>query len=91
MAAKLVYSLAWLSLTPCTLETYTGELSQWRKALSASCEVILCGLNMVPESMFHKFIQQLAKITGAKVGTFVSFTDTSNCAKDYPLIPAWQS
>jgi len=75
-----------------TLDAYTTDLFQWREALSASSEIILCGAGAISERMFHNYVQQLGKITGANIGAFVSFADT---ALNYPdcdsLMVAWQS
>ena len=89
-AANLQLGLAQLNIY--TLDAYTKDLFQWRKALSANSEIILCGVGVISELMFHSFIQQLGKITGANIGAFVSFADT---ALNYPdtdsLMVAWQS
>ena len=88
--ANLQLGLA--QLNTYTLDAYTKDLFQWREALSAGSEIILCGGGAISERMFHSFTQQLGKITGANIGAFVSFADT---ALNYPgcdsLMVAWQS
>ena len=71
-----------------TFEAYTEDLSQWRKALSASSEIILYGLDVISEPMLYKFMQQLATITGANVGAFISFADVPKSLDRDPLINA---
>jgi len=89
-SANLQLGLAQLNIN--TLDAYTRDLFQWRDALSASSEIILCGAGAISEFMFHNFISQLGKITGANIGAFVSFADT---ALNYPdgdsLMITWQS
>ena len=88
-AANLQLGLA--QLNNYTLDAYKKDLLQWRKALAANAEIILCGAGVISELMFHNFIQQLSKITGANIGAFVSFTDTALNSDTDSLMVAWQS
>lgn len=88
--ANLQLGLA--QLNTYTLDAYTKDLFEWRKALSANSEIILCGAGIISELMFHSFIKQLSKITGANIGAFVSFADTAFDYSDTDsLMVAWQA
>lgn len=77
-----------------TLEAYLDDLRQWRQALSAKSEILIYGCLVAFESIFHTFLHQLARITGADIGAFVRFPESifSEKACDrYSLIVAWQA
>ena len=85
---KTSLQLGLAQFNPHTLEAYIEDLSQWRRALSASSEIILYGLDIVSEPMLYKFMQQLATITGANVGAFISFADVPKSLDRDPLVNA---
>ncbi len=78
-----------------TLEAYVNDLQQWKNALSDASEILIYGCLVVVESIFQNFIYQLAKITGADIGAFVTFPDglTANKKESdcYSLMVAWRS
>ncbi|MEM9507428.1 MAG: DUF4347 domain-containing protein [Cyanobacteria bacterium P01_E01_bin.35] len=78
-----------------TLEAYVNDLQQWRNALSTTSEILIYGCLVVVESIFQNFIYQLAKITGADIGAFVTFSDSQMAKGEesdrYSLMVAWHS
>ncbi|MDJ0633034.1 MAG: DUF4347 domain-containing protein [Xenococcaceae cyanobacterium MO_188.B29] len=78
-----------------TIEAYIDDLQQWKNALSATPEIMLYGCLVLVESIFQNFIHQLAKITEADIGAFVTFPDNvmaNNQEIDpYSLMVAWRS
>lgn len=78
-----------------TLEAYVNDLQQWRNALSTTSEILIYGCLVVVESIFQNFIYQLAMITGADIGAFVTFPDSLTAKGEesdrYSLMVAWRS
>ena len=77
------------------LETYIDDLQQWQNALAANPEILIYGCLVLVESLFQNFIYQLAKITKADIGAFVTFPDSITANNHdidrYSLMVAWRS
>ena len=75
-----------------TLEAYLDDLSQWRSTLSTPSAIVLYGCLVTVESVFNHFLQQLAGITGADIGAFVSTPDAGTSSySSSSLRMAWQA
>lgn len=77
-----------------TLEHYKDDLRQWKNALADAAEILIFSGLVLSESLFQNFISQLARITSADIGAFVTIPSHSqeNKAENdlYSLIVAWQ-
>lgn len=77
-----------------TLEHYKNDLQQWKNALADAAEILIFSGLVLSESLFQNFISQLARITSADIGAFVTIPNHSQENHPehefYSLIVAWQ-
>ncbi|WP_027403590.1 DUF4347 domain-containing protein, partial [Aphanizomenon flos-aquae] len=72
-------------LNSATLQKYSQQLQEWRKALTAEADILLLGCNVAAGEIGKDFIAKLSEITGADVAASDDVTGNAKLGGNWDL------
>ncbi|PSB22774.1 hypothetical protein C7B69_15355, partial [filamentous cyanobacterium Phorm 46] len=68
-----------------TLNSYTSELQKWAKVLRATSEILLYGCKVAAGDRGQAFVEQISRLTGAKIAASTTLTGSAALGGDWEL------
>jgi hypothetical protein len=80
---SLQLGTAQLSLN--TLNAYASQLQKWAESLSAKAEILLYGCSVAAGDRGQAFLEQISRLTGAKIAASTTLTGSADLGGDWQL------
>jgi len=68
-----------------TLNAYASQLQKWAESLTAKAEILLYGCSVAAGDRGQAFVEQISRLTGAKIAASTTLTGSANLGGDWQL------
>ncbi len=68
-----------------TLNAYVSQLQKWAESLSAKAEILLYGCSVAAGSRGQAFVEQISRLTGAKIAASTTLTGRADLGGDWQV------